>query len=83
MLEVDTAKKTMLQVEKGVIDELPDEIAPGQEYYQWRVKRLTSVFEAEHLTRVTTLALDERHAVGRTTSPAPQAPSARTPLQEH
>ena len=29
MLEVDTARKTMLQVEKGLIDELPDEIAPG------------------------------------------------------
>ena len=31
MLEVDTARKTTLQVEKGLIDELPDEIAPGRD----------------------------------------------------
>ena len=67
MLEVDTARKTMLPVGKGVIHELPDEIAPGREYDQWRVKPWTPVLGAEHLTWVTTLALDERHAVGRDT----------------
>ena len=64
MLEVDTARKTMLQFEKGLIDDLPDEIASGREYYQWRVNQPTSVLEAELLTRVTTLALDDRHQVG-------------------
>ena len=68
MLEVDTARKTMLQVEKGLIDEFLDEVAPGREYYQWRVNQLTSVLETEQLTKVTTLALDERHQVGRNAS---------------
>ena len=68
MLEVDTARNTMLQIEKELIDELPDEIASGREYYQWRLNQLTSILEAEQLTRVTTLALDERHQVGRNAS---------------
>ena len=73
MLEVDTARKTMLQVEKGLIDELPDEVAPGREYYQWRVNQLTSVLEAEQLTRVTTLALSTAVVLARVSSLAEPA----------
>ena len=68
MLEVVTARKTMLQIDTGLFDELPEKIAPRREYYQWRVNQLISVLEAEQLTRVTNLALDERHQVGRNAS---------------
>ena len=67
-MEVDTARKTRLRVEKGLIDELPDEIASGREYYQLSVNQLTSVLGAEQLTRVTAIALHERHQVERRAS---------------
>ena len=64
MLEVDTARKTMLQIEKGVVDDLFDDW-PRAGALPAEGQPVDIGFEAEHLTRVTTRALDERHAVDR------------------
>ena len=67
MLEVDTAKKTLESL--GDV-ELPDQVAPGKEYYARRITELASVFMALSLTSVTILAQGERAQLGQSVGPS-------------
>ena len=57
--EIDQMRKAFERMEGLPENSIHEEIAPGKVYFERKLGELTSCFEAEHLSLVTTKAMDE------------------------